>query len=71
MTQSSFSSLVDLTNMEDGRRRTTFSARDVGGLGSLDMGGRRLLLVEVPRLRKHERDELRKLFSGDGTGAAD
>ena len=71
MTQSSFSSLVGLTNMDDGRRRTTFSAHDGGGLGSFGMGGRRLLLVEVPRLRKHDRDVLRELFSGDGTGAAD
>jgi len=57
--------------MDDGRRRTTFSAHDGGGLGSLGMKGRGLLLVEVPRLRKHDRDERRELFSGDGTGATD
>jgi len=55
--------------MDDGRGRTTFSAHD--GLGSLDVLGLRRLLVEVPRLRKYDKDDLREFFSGDESGAAD
>lgn len=54
--------------MDDGRGRTTFSACDGGRLGSLDAGG---FLVEVPRLRKYDKEDLGRFFSGDRVGAAD
>lgn len=52
--------------MDDGRGRPLFSARD-GDRLDLDVGG---LLVEVPRLGRHddkEREYLRLVFSGEGT----
>lgn len=68
ITQSSSSSFVELTNIDEGRGRTTFSGGDGSELGSLDGGGPRLLLVNVRCLRKYD---LGGFFSGDRAGAAD
>lgn len=68
--QGSHSSLVEHTNIDEGRGRTHFSVQG-GDRLDLDVGG---LLVEKPRLSRQddkEREYLRFVFSGEEIGAVD